>query len=588
MPTTATAPTDETGKQLDGRGDDCVQKGKRQSSGEALDDRDVRRRTEAGPLKETEDMLQQEEEAQAPARRGSLLKFPTLSIAPGSEEPDLHKFKFQGTKECEVRVINSEGDFRRLFQEETRKADESRERWMRDPSAKWIRQMWSELTVEQRARLRSIHRQTIADGRPEEYHSEAGSAEDIMSRWGYRAEFASRIVDWWVRDRDLEAVLERARALGHTAEGPDVEKENALVGGYILEGDFVEKHIAAGAAAKKPVSVKETSCMVDTMTPGLMGRQKVVSLYTVMAENCFDMEESVEMSFTTAEDLEAKLEKRVAIPRIRRMGSLNTTYTYGPTRRSGVGLLDKFVDTVGAAAGDPADEIPPRALGGKGKGDDAVAYLNRRAYIIWKFPGYCTAYHQDTHVPPHFTIYNQVSGASVFHFMPLLVGVYLQQLGRLQGPKALLQALRRLDEAGIGSTATIGPGQVAMITPFASHGVWVPEPRGEEFAAANDDLEPFQVSLIRAVEFFVAPILEDVHHDLIAKRGASETWHVVLPPTDEEVAMHLRFEKAQDQVRKHLGNISRREWCYFAELLRKEWRYANKDEETSSDDAPGQ
>ena len=30
--------------------------------------------------------------------------------------------------------------------------------------------------------------------------------------------------------------------------------------------------------------------------------------------------------------------------------------------------------------------------------------------------------HQDTHVPPHLTLYSQMSGSSVFHFLPVLVG----------------------------------------------------------------------------------------------------------------------------------------------------------------------
>lgn len=30
-------------------------------------------------------------------------------------------------------------------------------------------------------------------------------------------------------------------------------------------------------------------------------------------------------------------------------------------------------------------------------------------YLIWKLPHYVTSYHQDTHVPPHFTLYNQAT-----------------------------------------------------------------------------------------------------------------------------------------------------------------------------------
>ena len=47
--------------------------------------------------------------------------------------------------------------------------------------------------------------------------------------------------------------------------------------------------------------------------------------------------------------------------------------------------------------------------------------INPRLYLIWKLQRYCTPHHQDVHVPPHFTLYNQVSGASSFHFFRLVV-----------------------------------------------------------------------------------------------------------------------------------------------------------------------
>jgi hypothetical protein len=59
--------------------------------------------------------------------------------------------------------------------------------------------------------------------------------------------------------------------------------------------------------------------------------------------------------------------------------------------------------------------------------------LNKRVYLIWKFPEYCTSYHQDTHVLPHFTLYNQCSGRSVFHFLPVLVGLFMTYTGRTHG-----------------------------------------------------------------------------------------------------------------------------------------------------------
>merc|ERR1712228_949769 len=103
---------------------------------------------------------------------------------------------------------------------------------------------------------------------------------------------------------------------------------------------------------------------------------------------------------------------------------------------------------------------------------DAVM-INPRMYLIWKFQHYVTSYHQDTHVPPHFTIYNQVSGVSLFHFLPLLIGLYVTYVGR-KNVRMLLDVLKRLDAAGIGSQATLVPGQVALIYPCGSHGVWVP------------------------------------------------------------------------------------------------------------------
>ena len=76
--------------------------------------------------------------------------------------------------------------------------------------------------------------------------------------------------------------------------------------------------------------------------------------------------------------------------------------------------------------------------------------LNKRMYIIWKFPGYVTSYHQDTHVPPQITLYNQTSGQSVFHFLPMLVGLYVSLKGK-DNVNVLAQYLKILDDRHIGS-----------------------------------------------------------------------------------------------------------------------------------------
>ena len=114
-------------------------------------------------------------------------------------------------------------------------------------------------------------------------------------------------------------------------------------------------------------------------------------------------------------------------------------------------------------------------------------------------------------MPPHLTLYNQTSGASAFHFLPLLVGLYATRLGRNQGPHALASLLATLQQRRVGQTATIGPGQLLLILPAGAHGVFVPRvPAGGSHAvgahAGGGDapgIAPFELSLIRAAEIYV-------------------------------------------------------------------------------------
>merc|ERR1712007_223533 len=157
------------------------------------------------------------------------------------------------------------------------------------------------------------------------------------------------------------------------------------------------------------------------------------------------------------------------------------------------------------------------------------------------------SYHQDTHVPPHITLYNQVSGPSLFHFLPMLVGLYVTHVGR-KDVRELNSVLGQLDSQGIGTLAAIGPGQVAFITPFGSHGVWVPA------AAYNPTLPPFQVSLIRAAELYVAPLFRSARERLTKRK-----WNHVLADTPEEVAQLRKFMAVQDGLCREM-NITREEW----------------------------
>ena len=139
---------------------------------------------------------------------------------------------------------------------------------------------------------------------------------------------------------------------------------------------------------------------------------------------------------------------------------------------------------------------------------DAVE-LNQRLYLIWKFRDYATPHHQDTHIVPHFTLYSQTSGASVFHFLPALLGLYVANRGA-KDPAELKRLLSRLDDMGIGSIGAIGPGQLALIMPSGSHGVFVPPV--DPYPGLNSRIcAPFDVSLIRAAELYLSPLRNELY-----------------------------------------------------------------------------
>lgn len=101
---------------------------------------------------------------------------------------------------------------------------------------------------------------------------------------------------------------------------------------------------------------------------------------------------------------------------------------------------------------------------------------------------------------PHITLYNQVSGVSVFHFLPLLVGLFVTHVGRQRGAAELQAVLTELDSRGIGSMTSLMPGQMALIRPHGAHGVWVPS------ASLNPSMLAFEVSVIRAAELYVTEV----------------------------------------------------------------------------------
>ncbi|CAK0878993.1 unnamed protein product [Prorocentrum cordatum] len=263
----------------------------------------------------------------------------------------------------------------------------------------------------------------------------------------------------------------------------------------------------------------------------------LLSVYKVCAHNCFDQEQVHSLRPDELQPLDGQ-------------GSLNTTWDFGfGAGGSGVDLIDDFHRQVDSSLRDC----------------DAVS-LNRRLYLIHLFQHYVTSYHQDTHVPPHFTIYNQVCGYSVFHFLPLLVGLYVTHVGRA-GPLELQRVLGELDRRGVGSLGTLGPDRVALITPFGSHGVWVPS------VAHNPSLRPFEVSLIRAAELYARPVLDRTRQAL---RGGR--WNHAVEPTAAEQAQARAFAAAQERICEDLG-LTRSEWALLARETWEAWSQDSDEEQ---------
>mmetsp|Transcript_4301 Transcript_4301/g.7533 ORF Transcript_4301/g.7533 Transcript_4301/m.7533 type:complete len:489 (+) Transcript_4301:34-1500(+) len=441
-----------------------------------------------------------------------VLRLRDAGQGPFKESTDELTFQFRRTPASTVRTVDSLEEFDHFLREETAKAIETQKNWLRQPRADWIAQMIRELQPSQRKRLRRRHHVLQAADVPE---------ENTFVRWGETSEFASVAIDIWFEGKSLEEVLQRAKDLGHMDE-------------ELVQGCFLEGAVAEELARGQQVDFDELLPMLRK----LCGRDSKVSVYKVRKENCFEQEQRFAMPIGQLKPQEGQ-------------GSLNTTWDFERSSSSNVDLLDEYHKCVAQALEESSE-----------------TELNRLLYLIWKFPHYVTSYHQDTHVPPHYTIYNQVSGTSLFHFLPLLVGLYVTHVGRRDVEK-LASVLGRLDELGIGSLAAIGPGQMAFIMPFGSHGVWVPSP------AYNPTLSSHAgVSLIRAAEVFLKPFKEETPN----LTGA--TWNKVLEMTSEEVAEFHKFLAFQRSISKQL-QLSSQDWGWMAAMSLRPLR---EDEEQAESD----
>jgi hypothetical protein len=459
--------------------------------------------------------------------------------------------RFQTTPNAPTKLVSSHADLQLLLQDLTETCMASRDCWMRDPSSPWIQTLLSELSQDMHAIVRRAHRQLNVN-----------PATSVEERWFARSEFATRIIECWFEGKSLDQVIAKSRALG----------QDHMPHGYVLTGEAVlrlglnqsvsfeqllpmlqaflakkedkeaqdadskyEDQELFNASTSSSTSSSSSSSSPSSSSPSSSSSSssfstapKIVSVYQNTRTNAFRLEPKDRLSL-------AELETRWqgGLSALRGCGSLNTTFDYGSftgdhTELPDCDLLHCFYRDM--------NELTEEG------GVDAVE-LNQRLYLIWKFRDYATPHHQDTHIVPHFTLYSQTSGASVFHFLPVLVGLYVAYRGA-KDPTELKQLLLRLDDMGMGSIGALGPGQLALIMPSGSHGVFVPPV--DPYPGLNSRVcAPFDVSLIRAAEFVLCPLRDELFS---LGQLASHRWNSILGIDEEEERLIRRFMERQQRM----------------------------------------
>ena len=255
---------------------------------------------------------------------------------------------------AQVEVAHSADQFCQLLHREAAAALATHEQWARSPHATWIQTLAAELGAEARRSL--LEKQRLLQG-----------ADDFAARWEAGAELASKAVELWLAEagRTLEQVLAKSGSLGHAQ----------LRSGLVLTGRFVNE-----VALSQDVDAAQLLPWLSRLAKA----DGTASLYRVDPANAFATlsgRDSCPLG-----DLPAALASGAPI------GSLNTTWAFDEddAPSSGVPLLDGYH----AALDEAMYASEPRHV-----------RLNPRLFLIWKTQGYCTPYHQDTHVPPHLTLH---------------------------------------------------------------------------------------------------------------------------------------------------------------------------------------
>lgn len=214
-----------------------------------------------------------------------------------------------------VETVHSVAQLGALLRRETRRAAESSGRWVRSPHAAWIQELQAELGGQARQVLLAQQRKMQSSG-----------AADFGSRWELGVEYASLVVELWLADKSLEAVLAKCEAQAH----------GELPSGFALSGRWVER-----LATQRSVGLRtELLPWVGLLTeaeqrrrtrqqprhgPTAASKPATASLFRISAANAFHTEPSTQAA--VGDELAAELEERLASGR-GGCGSLNTTFDY--------------------------------------------------------------------------------------------------------------------------------------------------------------------------------------------------------------------------------------------------------------------
>lgn len=366
-------------------------------------------------------------------------------------------FKFDKTKKPTVINISTKEDFVSKLSKIARKCNKTQDNWSFNPNSSWIKTLYNELPTSTKLRLKS----KIKEEKEKPIRiawTAKPSLLNAQKNWENGRFISTLIVDAWFEKKELVDVIRKAKLFGHI-DFPQ---------GLIFEGNFIEKNLSY-AESLNTVTLKEKLKYFYS--------DRELNLYKLSHENPFT---TVPLSYVK------KVEDVHEFPFV---GSLNTVH----------GFKDKY------PLSKPTKEVKQyhKALTNAFKvsrnehqKNKRNLELNQDFYFIWKFMNYATAYHQDQHTFPHLVLYNQTSGVSTFHFLPLLIGLFVTFNGR-KDPERIHNMLTTLDKEGFGSKIDLKEGQVLCIMPCGAHGVWVPSWKN------NKHVNKFTVSAIRAAEIFV-------------------------------------------------------------------------------------